>query len=322
MTVLGGALSYSLGARAQEPAVPVIGFLSSGSSHSFERHLNAFREGLKESGYVEGRNVTIDYRWADGEHARLPALADALVRRRVSVIAATGGSTAAHAAKAATAKIPIPMLFIAGPDPVSSGLVQSINRPGGNATGVALMSSQLIPKRVELLLELIPEAKTVAVFLNPLGVGADEVEKDVEATIHGYGRKMVLAWVSANSNLESVFASVVQQGADALLVSPNAFFTDRRTPIVTLAARYGLPGAYAWREYPEAGGLSSYGPDVVWAYHQIGEYAGRILKGAKPGDLPVQLPAKIEQIINMKVAKALGVTIPRITLARTNEVIE
>jgi putative tryptophan/tyrosine transport system substrate-binding protein len=322
IALLGGALGYSLGARAQEPAVPVIGFLSAGSSNSFQHHLNAFREGLKESGFVEGRNIAIDYRWANGQHARLPELADALVRRRVSLIAATGGSTSAHAAKAATATIPIPVVFIAGPDPVASGLVPSINRPGGNATGVAMMSSQLIPKRVELLLELIPEAKTVAVFLNPSGVGADEVEKDVETTIRGYGRKMVLAWVSADSNLESVFASVVRQGADALLVSANAFFTDRRNPIVALAARYALPGAYAWREYPEAGGLSSYGPNVVLAYHQIGEYAGRILKGAKPGDLPVQQPTKMEQIINIKVAKTLGVMIPRITLARTDEVIE
>ena len=302
--------------------MPVIGFLSSGSSNSFQRHLNEFREGLKESGYVEGQNVAIDYRWADGQHARLPQLADALVRRRVSLIAATGGSTSAHAAKAATAATSIPFLFIAGPDPVSSGLVKSINRPGGNATGVAMMSSQLIPKRVELLLELIPKAKTVAVFLNPMGVGADEVEKDVEVTIRAFGRQMVLAWVSADSDLDSTFASVVRQGADALLVSANAFFTDRRAQIVALAARYALPGAYAWREYPEAGGLSSYGPNVVWAYHQIGEYAGRILKGAKPGDLPVQMPAKIEQIINIKVAKTLGLTIPRITLARTTAVIE
>jgi len=322
IALVGGGLGWSIGACAAEPAVPVIGFLSSGSSNSFQRHLNAFREGLKESGYVEGQNVTIDYRWAEGQHARLPDLAGALVRRRVSLIAATGGSTSALAAKAATAATQIPMLFIAGPDPVTSGLVKSINRPGGNATGVAMMSSQLIPKRVELLLELVPKAKTVAVFLNPSGVGADEVEKDVEATIRGYGRRMVLAWVGADSNLESVFTSVVQQGADALLVSPNAFFTDRRVPIVALAARYALPGAYAWREYPEAGGLSSYGPDVVWAYHQIGEYAGHILKGAKPGDLPVLLPAKIEQIINIKAANALGVMIPRITLARTNEVIE
>jgi putative ABC transport system substrate-binding protein len=322
ITLLGGALGYSLGAHAQEPAVPVIGFLSSGSSNSFQLHLNEFREGLKESGYVEGQNVAIDYQWADGQHARLPQLADALVRRRVSLIAATGGSTSAHAAKAATAATSIPFLFIAGPDPVASGLVKSINRPGGNATGVAMMSSQLIPKRVELLLELIPKAKTVAVFLNPMGVGADEVEKDVEVTIRGFGRQMVLAWVSADSDLDSTFASVVRQGADALLVSANAFFTDRRAQIVALAARYALPGAYAWREYPEAGGLSSYGPNVVWAYHQIGEYAGRILKGAKPGDLPVQMPAKIEQIINIKVAKTLGLTIPRITLARTTAVIE
>ena len=322
ITLLGGALSWSLGARAQEPAVPLIGFLSSGSSNSFQRQLNAFREGLKESGYVEGQNVAIDYRWADGQHTRLPELADALVRRRVSLIAATGGSTSAHAAKAATAAMPIPIVFIAGPDPVTSGLVQSINRPGGNATGVAMMSSQLIPKRVELLLELIPKAKTIAVFLNPAGVGAGEVEKDVEAAIRGFGRQMVLVWVGAETDLELAFASVVRQRADALLVSPNAFFTDRRAQIVALAARHALPGAYAWREYPEAGGLSSYGPNVVWAYHQIGEYAGRILKGDKPSDLPVQIPAKIEQIINMKVAKTLGLTIPRITLARTNEVIE
>jgi putative ABC transport system substrate-binding protein len=300
--------------------VPVIGFLSSGSSNSFQPHLDAFREGLKEGGYVEGRNVAIDYQWADGEPARLPQLAAGLVRRRVSLIAATGGSVSAHAAKNATATIPI--LFIAGPDPVASGLVRSINRPGNNATGVAMMSSQLIPKRVELLLELVPKAKTVAVFLNPAGVGADAVEKDVESTIRARGRQMILVWVSAESDLDATFASVVRQGADALLVSPNAFFTDRRDQIVKLAARYALPGAYAWREYPEAGGLSSYGPNVVWAYHQIGEYAGRILKGTKPGDLPVQMPAKIEQIINIKVAKTLGLTIPRITLARTDEVIE
>jgi putative ABC transport system substrate-binding protein len=320
IALLGGALAWSCRARAQEPALPVIGFLSSGSSASFQRHLDAFREGLKESGYVEGRNVAIEYRWADGQHARLPELAAALVRRRVSLIAATGGSVSAHAAKDATAAIPI--VFIAGPDPVRSGLVQSINRPGGNATGVAMLTSQLIPKRVELLLELVPTAKIVAVFLNPAGVGADEVEKDVEAMIRGFGRQMVLVWVSPESDLEAVFASVVRQRADALLVSPNAYFTNRRAQIVALAARYALPGAYAWREYPEAGGLSSYGPSVVWAYHQIGEYAGRILKGAKPGDLPVQMPAKIEQIINIKAAKALGLTIPRITLARTHETIE
>jgi putative ABC transport system substrate-binding protein len=318
------AAAWPLAARAQQqpamPVMPVIGFLSSGSSASFQRHLDAFREGLRESGYVEGRNVAIDYRWAEGQHARLPELAAALVRRRVSLIAATGGSVSAHAAKDATATIPI--VFIAGPDPVGSGLVQSINRPGGNATGVAMLTSQLIPKRVELLLELVPKAKTVAVFLNPGGVGFDAVEKDVEATIREFGRQMVLFRVNAQTDLEATFVSAVRQRADALLVSPNAFFMDRRAPIVALAARYALPGAYAWREYPEAGGLSSYGPSVVWAYRQIGEYTGRVLKGAKPGDLPVQMPAKIEQIINIKVAKTLGLTIPRITLAGTDEVIE
>jgi putative tryptophan/tyrosine transport system substrate-binding protein len=226
----------------------------------------------------------------------------------------------AHAAKNATATIPI--LFIAGPDPVASGLVQSLDRPRGSATGVAMLTSQLIPKRVELLLELVPTAATIAVFLNPAGVGADAVEKDVEATIRSLGRQMVLLKVNAESDLEAAFVSAVRQRADALLVSPNAFFTDRRAQIVALAARHALPAAYAWREYPEAGGLISYGPSVVWAYHQIGEYAGRILKGSKPSDLPVQMPAKIEQIINIKAAKTLGLTIPRITHMRTDEMIE
>ena len=320
IAVLGGALTWSLGARAQDLALPVVGFLNSGSAHAFQRHLDAFRQGLKEAGYVEGRNVAIDFRWADGQQARLPELAAALVRRRVSLIAATGGSMSAHAATSATASIPI--LFIAGPDPVADGLVQSLNRPGGNATGFAMMTSQLMPKRLELLLELVPKASTIALLLNAAGVGADAVGNDVEVAIRTFGRRMVLLKVSTESDLEAAFVSAVRQRADALLVSPSAVFMDRRAQIVTLAALYALPAAYPWREYVDAGGLISYGPSVERAYYQTGQYAGRILKGEKPANLPVQQPVKFETVLNLKTAKALGLAVPDRALVRADEVIE
>jgi putative ABC transport system substrate-binding protein len=220
LTLLGGAAAtWPIAARAQQAAVPVIGFLNSGSAHAFQRHLDAFRQGLKEAGYVEGQNVAIDYRWAEGQFARLPELAATLVRRPVSLIVATGGSLTAHPAKNATATIPI--LFIAGPDPVADGLVQSLNRPGGNATGMAMMTSHLMPKRVELLLELVPNAAKIAVLLNSAGVGADTVEKDVEAAIHAFGRQMILLKISTESDLEAAFVAAARQRADALLVSSN-----------------------------------------------------------------------------------------------------
>jgi putative ABC transport system substrate-binding protein len=318
--LVGGAAAWPLAARAQQAAMPVVGFLNSGSAQAFQRHLDAFRQGLKEAGYVEGQNVEIDYRWAEGQVARLPELAAALVRRRVSLIVATGGSLTAHPAKNATATIPI--LFIAGPDPVADGLVQSLSRPGGNATGMAMMTSRLMPKRAELLLELVPNAAKIALLLNSAGFGADAVEKDVEAAIHALGRQMILLNVSKESDLEEAFVSAARQRADALLVSSNSLFTNWRAQIVSLAARHALPAAYAWREFPVAGGLISYGPSVVWAYHQIGQYAGRILRGDKPADLPVQQPVNFDLVINLKTARALGLTVPPTLLVFSTEVIE
>jgi putative tryptophan/tyrosine transport system substrate-binding protein len=320
IVLLGGALAGSLGARAQDSAPPVIGFLNSGSIHAFQRHLDAFRQGLKEAGYVEGRNVAIDYRWGEGQQARLPNLAAALVRRGVSVIAATGGSMSAHAATKATAAIPI--VFIAGPDPVADGLVQSLSRPGGNATGFAMMTSQLMPKRIELLLELVPKASKIALLLNPTGIDADEVRKDVEAAIRALGREMVLLKVSPGSDLEAAFVSAVKRRVDVLLVSPSAVFMNSRAQIVALAARYALPTAYPWREYAEDGGLISYGPSVVWAYYQTGLYAGRILKGDKPTDLPVQQVVKFDLVINMRTARAHGLTVPETLLVFATDLIE
>jgi len=320
ITLLGGAAAWPLAAGAQEPALPLIGFLNSGSALAFQRHVDAFHQGLKEAGYVEGRNVAIDYRWADGQQGRLPELAAALVRRRASLIVATGGSMSAHAATKATATIPI--VFIAGPDPVADGLVQNLGQPGGNATGFAMTTSQLMPKRLELLLELVPKAATIALLLNATGVDTDAVEKDVEAATRAFGRQMVVLKVGTESDLEAAFLSAVRQGADALLVSPSAIFTDRRAQIVAFAARYALPAAYPWREYAEAGGLISYGPSVVLAYYQTGQYAGRILKGDKPADLPVQQPVKFEEVLNVKTAKALGLTVPPSLLATADEVIE
>ena len=226
----------------------------------------------------------------------------------------------AHAATNATATIPI--VFIAGPDPVADGLVQNLRQPGGNATGFAMTTSQLMPKRLELLLELVPKAATIALLLNATGVDTDAVEKDVEAATRAFGRQMVVLKVGTESDLEAAFVSAVRQGADALLVSPSAIFTDRRAQIVAFAARYALPAAYPWREYAEAGGLISYGPSVVLAYYQTGQYAGRILKGDKPADLPVQQPAKFETVLNIRTAKALGLTVPIRALVRADEVIE
>jgi putative tryptophan/tyrosine transport system substrate-binding protein len=303
--------------HAQQPAVPVIGFLNSGSLDRYRPLLAAFRQGLSDGGYVEGRNVVIENRWADGQSARLPELAADLVRRRVSLIAATGGSASAHAAKAATSTIPV--LFIGG-DPVGDGLVSSLSRPGGNLTGVGVSTSELMPKRVQLLLELIPSASKIALLQNREGVGADAGQRDVEAATRALGRKMILLRIGSPSGLEAAFETAVQQQADALLVTSNPLFTNRRVEIVELAARHALPAGYAWREFVEAGGLMSYGPNVAWAYRHIGEYASRILKGEKPADLPVMQPTKFELVINLKTAKSLGLAIPRNMLA--DEVIE
>jgi len=310
---LGGALARSDDARSQEPRLPVIGFLHPGSSDQFAPLLDAFRQGLSDGGYVEGRNIAIEYRWADHQSARLPELAADLVRRRVSLIAATGGSGSARAVKKANPTMPV--LFIGGPDPVADGLVSSLSSPGSNFTGVAVRTSELIPKRLQLLLELIPGATKIALLLDPNSADADAVAKDFEATARAFGRQPILLKAGWDGDLEAAFVLAGEQRADGLVVAANPVFTDRRTQIVALAARHALPAAYGWREFVEAGGLLSYGPSIAWAYRQIGEYASRILKGEKPRDLPVQMPAKFEQLINLGVAKSLGLTVPRIVLA-------
>jgi len=252
--------------------------------------------------------------------ARLPELAADLVRRRVAVIAATGAAITAHAAKAATTTIPI--LFITGPDPVADGLVSSLNSPDGNLTGVAVRTSQLTQKRLQLLLALIPGATKIALLFNPNGVDASAVADDFEASTRGLGKQPILLMIGSESELEPAFVSAVQQGAGGLLVGADPFFTNRRSQIVALAARHALPTAYAWREFVEAGGLLSYGPSIGWAYRQIGQYAARILKGQKPSDLPVQMPTRFEQVIKLGAAKALGLTVPRIVLAGADEIID
>jgi putative ABC transport system substrate-binding protein len=315
ITVLGGAAAWPMVARAQQPAIPVIGFLNSASPGPFAILLSAFHEGLKDGGYVEGKNVTVEYRWADGQYDRLPALAADLVRRRVTVIAATGGIVTARAAKAATTTIPV--LFIGGADPVDDGLVSSFNRPGGNVTGVSLLASELVPKRLELLRELVPKATKIAV--NP----ENAVDRqDAQNIMQRAGLPLLILSARVETEFEREFITATQQGAQALLVSADTFFNSRRTQLVALAARYAVPAAYPWSEYAKAGGLMSYGTSIPGAYRQIGQYVARILKGEKPADLPVQQPTKFELVINLKIAKALGLNVPPTLLARADEVIE
>jgi len=321
ITLLGSAAAaWPLAASAQDLTVPLIGFLNSASPGPFARLVDAFRQGLREGGYVEGRNVRIEYRWAEGQFARLPELAADLVHRRVSLIVATGGTVSARAAKEATATIPI--LFIVGPNPIDDGLVTSLNRPGSNATGVALYTSDLLPKRLELLKKLLPRAARIAVLVNPSDAAHELETKYVEDAMRVTGEQMVLLKVSAERDFEPALVSAVQQRADALLVSANPFFTQRRVQLVTLAARHAIPAGYPWREYTDSGGLMSYGPSITGAYHLIGRYASRILNGEKPTDLPVQGPTSYELVINLKTAKTLGLEVPPLLLAIADEVIE
>ena len=314
---LGGAAAWPMVARAQQKTMPVIGFLNSASPGPFALLLSAFHEGLKDGGYVEGKNVTVEYRWANEQYDRLPALAADLVRRQVTVIAATGGTVTARAAKAATSTIPV--LFIAGADPVGDGLVSSFNRPGGNVTGVSVYTSELAPKRLELLRELVPKATKIALLVNPDNA-ADR--QDAQNMMQRAGMPLLTLSARVETEFEREFISTSQQGAQALLVSADPFFNSRRTQLVALAARYAMPAAYPWSEYAKAGGLMSSGTSISGAYRQIGQYVTRILKGEKPDDLPVQQPTKFEFIINLKTAKGLGLTVPPSLLARADEVIE
>jgi putative ABC transport system substrate-binding protein len=319
ITLLGGAAAaLPLSARAQQPGTPVIGFLSSRSPDESKHLVNAFRAGLHTGGYVEGESVAIEYRWAEGEYDRLPALAIDLVRRAVAVLVTTGGEPSALAAKSATSTIPI--VFAVGGDPVRTGLVASLSRPGGNATGVSLLTTETEAKRLGLLSELVPSAAVIGVLINPQGAGAQSQE--VQEAARAIGRQVRIANAGNDRELEVAFSTLVQQRANALLVGADPFFDTRRDRIVALAAQFKLPAIYQFRDYAVAGGLMSYGISIMDGYRQVGIYTGRVLKGTKPADLSIYQSIKFEAVINLKTAKTLGLEVPPTLLARTDEVIE
>jgi ABC-type uncharacterized transport system substrate-binding protein len=319
ITLLGGAAAWPLPARAQQPAMPVIGFLASRGPGEDPHLLEAWRLGLKEGGYVESRNVAIEYRFAENRYDRLPALAADLVRRRVEVIAANG--PAAQAAKAATATIPI--VFTAGFDPVELGLVASLNRPGGNITGVSILDVELGPKRLQLLHELVPAATTIAMLINATDyTRADIISKNLQAAARTLGLRAHVLHASGDSDLEAVFTSLAQLHADGLVIGGDPFFNSRSEQLGALSIRHRTPVAFQFRPFVAAGGLMSYGADLADSYYQVGIYVGRILKGENAGDLPVQRATKVELIINLKTAKALGLEVPLSLIGRADEVIE
>jgi putative ABC transport system substrate-binding protein len=321
ITFLGSAAAtWPLGARAQQPAMPVIGFLSGASPDGYAQMAAAFRQGLKETGYVEGRNVAIEYRWANGKYDRLPALAADLVRRQVLVIAAT--STPANlVAKTATNTIPI--VFTSGADPVSIGLVASLNRPGGNVTGVVSLNAEMMPKRLQLLHELVPTASVMALLVNPadFALAGPQASAALSAA-HTLGMECHVLNASTESDFDGVFAKLIELRAGALVISGDPFFNSRPTLLGGLCAKHAVPAIFEFREFAAAGGLASYGPHLVDTYRLAGIYVARILKGEKPADLPVQQVTKVELIINLKTAKALGINVPNTLIGRADEVIE
>jgi putative ABC transport system substrate-binding protein len=318
--VAGSAAAWPLAARAQQPAMPVIGFISSRSPDESASAVVAFRQGLAEAGYVEGQNVEISFRWAEGDYDRLPMMAADLARRQVTAILATGGNPPVFAVKAATATIPI--VFIIGSDPVEVGFVASLSRPGGNVTGVSLFTSLLVAKRLELLRELVPAGTIIAFLVNPDNSNARPDTAVMQAAAARLGQKLIVLSARTEQDIDLAFASLGQQQATALVVNTDAFFLTRRNQLASLEARYAIPTIHDLREYAAAGGLMSYGTNLPNAYRQAGIYVGRILKGAKPGDLPVVQPTTFEFVVNLKAAKALGLTIPVSFQLRADEVIE
>jgi putative tryptophan/tyrosine transport system substrate-binding protein len=320
ITLLGGAAAgWPLAARGQQAAMPVVGFLGGSSLAERRPLLVAFRQALTEARYIEGQNVAIEYRWAEGQYDRLPALAADLVRRQVAVIFA-GDGPSALAAKAVTTTIPI--IFNTGIDPVQVGLVTSLSRPGGNLTGVNLIAGPLPAKQLGLLHELVPAAKTIAVLINPKNANAEHDAATVQEAARAMGVQILVMRAVAENDFETVFATLARERAGALLVNSDVFFTSRRDQLVALASRHTLPLMSAWREFPLAGGLISYGPSLSAAYRQIGAYTAKILNGAKPADLPVMQPTTFELVINLKTAKALGLDVPLLVQQLADEVIE
>ena len=317
--VSGTAVAWPLAARAQQPAMPVIGFLNTLSPNNMATNvMDEFRQGLKEAGFVDGQNVRIEYRWAEGHYDRLPALAADLVRRQVAVIAATGGEPSPQVVKAATQTIPI--VFMANGDPVAAGLVASLNRPGGNLTGVTIFGMMAAGKRLELLRQLMPKAGTIAYLMNPNNPNREF--DNVQAAARSVGQQILVLNADGGREIDTAFATIAQQGVAALLVASDPLFFDRRDQLIALAARQAVPAIYYLRAFSQAGGLLSYGNNLADMYRQVGTYTGRVLNGERPADLPVMQSTKFELVINLKTAKALGLEIPPTLIAIADEVIE
>jgi putative tryptophan/tyrosine transport system substrate-binding protein len=320
ITLLGGAaVAWPLAARAQQAAMPVIGFLDPRSPDAMTERLRGFRQGLRDSGYVEGETVAIEYRWAENQMDLLPALAVDLVRRRVAVIVA-GTTSSAFAAETATTTVPI--VFLSAEDPVRLGLVASLARPGGNATGINFLSAELTAKRLEILRELVPAAVRVAVIVNPAASDAETTLRDVEPAARAMGLQIRVLNASTSREIDTAFASFVRERPDAVFVSLDPFLNSRRVQLVNLASRHAVPATFSNRDFAEIGGLMSYGANIAHAFRQVGVYAGRVLKGAKPADLPVVQASKFELVINAQTARMLGITVPPSLLATADEVIE
>jgi putative ABC transport system substrate-binding protein len=320
ITLLGGAAALPLTARAQQPAMPVIGFLGSQSAETVADYLRAFRQGLKDAGYVEGETIAVEYRWAEGQVDRLPDLVADLARRRVALLVSGGGPASMAAAQA---RISIPIIFMVAEDPVRLGLVSSLSRPGGNLTGVNFFAAELAAKRLELLRELVPAAARVAVLLNPSETAiAAANSRDVETAARAMGLELRILNASTRDEIDAAFEILAVDRPDALFISSGPFFSDRRVQLAHLATRHALPAIHASRLYPEVGGLVSYGASIASAYRQAANYVGRILKGGKPADLPVVQSSKFDLVINLHAAKLLGLTVPATLLARADEVIE